>query len=69
MRIIAEQLNQENKGLRLAKGGFLAFIDNDDIWESNKLELQMNHFNNNPDVDVCFSYMESFLSPELVERY
>ena len=54
-----------NKGLRLARGEFLAFIDNDDIWESNKLELQMNHFNNNPDVDICVSYMKSFLSPEL----
>ena len=54
-----------NKGLRLARGEFLAFIDNDDIWESNKLELQMNHFDNNPDVDICFSYMKSFLSPEL----
>ncbi len=57
-----------NKGIRRAKGEFLAFIDNDDIWEKNKLEVQMNHFNNNPKLDISFSYMKCFLSPELSEE-
>jgi len=57
-----------NKGIRRAKGEFLAFIDNDDIWEKNKLDVQMIHFNNNPDLDVSFSYMKCFLSPELREE-
>jgi len=56
-----------NIGIRRAKGGFLAFIDNDDLWESNKLEVQMNHFNNNPNLDISFSYMNCFISPELSE--
>ena len=57
-----------NKGIRLAQGEFLAFIDNDDIWESNKLEVQMNHFRNDPALDVSFSYMRCFISPELSEE-
>jgi glycosyltransferase involved in cell wall biosynthesis len=57
-----------NKGIRLARGEFLAFIDNDDIWESNKLEVQMNQFNNDPRLDILFSYMQCFISPELREE-
>lgn len=57
-----------NKGIRRAKGEFLAFIDNDDVWESNKLEVQLNHFNDNPELDISFSYMKSFISPELSEE-
>ena len=57
-----------NKGIRIARGEFLAFIDNDDIWECNKLEIQMNQFKNNPDLDVSISYMQSFISPEISEK-
>ncbi|PKN53585.1 MAG: glycosyltransferase family 2 protein [Deltaproteobacteria bacterium HGW-Deltaproteobacteria-13] len=57
-----------NKGIRIARGEFLAFIDNDDIWESHKLEVQMNEFRIHPALDVSFSYMQSFISPELSEK-
>ena len=57
-----------NIGIRRAQGGFLAFIDNDDIWEKDKLEVQMNHFDTDPQMDVSFSHMESFLSPELSDE-
>jgi glycosyltransferase involved in cell wall biosynthesis len=57
-----------NKGIRLARGEFLAFIDNDDVWESNKLDVQMHQFRNNPDLDVSFSYMQCFISPEISEQ-
>lgn len=56
-----------NNGIRIANGEFLAFIDNDDVWEKNKLEIQINQFKNNPDLDISFSNMECFLSPELNE--
>lgn len=56
-----------NKGIRLAQGEFLAFIDNDDVWESNKLDIQMYQFRNNPGLDVLFSYMQCFISPEISE--
>jgi glycosyltransferase involved in cell wall biosynthesis len=57
-----------NKGIRIAKGGFLAFLDADDIWENNKLEVQMNQFNINPNLDISFSYMKCFISPDISEE-
>jgi glycosyltransferase involved in cell wall biosynthesis len=56
-----------NKGIRIARGEFLAFIDNDDIWENNKLEVQMNRFRKSPDLDVSLTYMQCFISPEMME--
>ncbi|MFN8575414.1 MAG: glycosyltransferase family A protein [Candidatus Sericytochromatia bacterium] len=54
-----------NIGIRVAKGELLAFMDADDIWIKNKLELQLNHLEKNKELDICFSYMKCFLSPEL----
>lgn len=42
-----------NRGIEMAKGRFLAFIDSDDVWESNKLELQVRTLNN---TDYVISY-------------
>lgn len=57
-----------NKGIRTAGGAYLAFIDNDDVWENNKLEVQLNYFRNNPALDVLFSYMQCFISPDISEE-
>jgi len=54
-----------NRGIQLSKGEFLAFLDADDIWEKNKLEIQIKEFNDKPDLDVSFAYMQCFISPEL----
>lgn len=33
-----------NRGADIAVGNYLAFLDDDDIWAKNKLELQLNYF-------------------------
>lgn len=40
-----------NKGLKEMKGQFLCFLDADDFWPANSLEVRFNHFSQNPDVD------------------
>lgn len=57
-----------NLGLAKATGDFIAFIDADDIWEPQKLALQLEAFRSDPSLSMCFAHMECFLSPELSEE-
>jgi glycosyltransferase involved in cell wall biosynthesis len=44
-----------NKGVSLAKGSHVAFLDADDYWEANKLELQTAVLLKHPNVGLCCS--------------
>lgn len=44
-----------NRGIREARGDFIALVDHDDYWFPNKLAAQLAAFANQPRVDVVFS--------------
>lgn len=45
-----------NTGLREAKGAYIAFLDQDDIWLPNKLEVQIAAMEARPDCGLSFSH-------------
>lgn len=45
-----------NLGIKAAKGEFISFCDADDIWNSEKIEDQINYLNAHPQVDMVYCY-------------
>lgn len=41
-----------NRGLRMAKGNAIAFLDADDLWSDNKLDFQVSYLAAHPSVDI-----------------
>lgn len=56
-----------NRGVDLAQGHFIAFLDADDIWTKDKLHRQVAAFDADSGLDMVFGYARQFISPELDE--
>jgi glycosyltransferase involved in cell wall biosynthesis len=59
-----------NEGLRASRGCYIAFLDDDDLWLSHKLRVQVPLLQRHPEVGVVYGQTlvrrggEEFLSPE-----
>ena len=50
-----------NTGVDAARGGLIAFIDSDDLWAADKLDLQVEYLAHHPDVQYGIAKMRFFL--------
>lgn len=50
----------KNAGIRLSEAEFIAFLDHDDLWVPDKLDVQMKYFAANPQVGLVYGKYASF---------
>jgi glycosyltransferase involved in cell wall biosynthesis len=54
-----------NRGVEIAQGEFLAFLDADDLWLPEKTRLQFAALDADPKLDMSFGSVRQFHSPEI----
>ena len=58
-----------NLGVSMAKGNFISFLDADDLWVKEKLQLQKERLEADSTIDIIFGMVEHFYSPETDEGF
>ncbi|HEY9704612.1 MAG TPA: glycosyltransferase family A protein [Allocoleopsis sp.] len=53
-----------NKGLKIAKGELMAFLDVDDLWSENKLNQQVKYLETNTDIEVVTGLLQRVVIDE-----
>ncbi len=53
-----------NLGLRECEGDYIAFLDSDDLYVPNKLEMQVNFFENLKDVGMIYTSADCFIDDD-----
>lgn len=71
IRVISNQVNigvarSINKGLKLARGEYIARMDSDDICFSHRLRVQVDFLDKHPDIFLCGAWMSPMHQPSIV---
>jgi glycosyltransferase involved in cell wall biosynthesis len=56
-----------NKGLRMASGDIVGFLDVDDLWSRDKLQHQLLRLNDTPSAEIVLGYTQIMILTDIVE--
>jgi glycosyltransferase involved in cell wall biosynthesis len=57
-----------NYAHKKSSGQYIAYVDSDDVWQKNKLELQLNALETNPHIGFSFTDIEIFNQQGIIKK-